>query len=101
MTSCQVSLKWKIGPSTAQAITMSKAPPKAVGWPSILDIHLAKREKTMCGSTLSPFQAAFQHNGMRYFLQVTRCTGRERVSTPSESDRPDAESVAAPSHGAA
>src|SRR5436305_3628127 len=46
ITSCHVSLKWKMGPEAAHTMMIRTAIPKARGWPSIFDIPLANRENT-------------------------------------------------------
>jgi len=43
MTSCQVSLKLKIGPVVAHATITNTANTKVDGWPVALAVHLAKR----------------------------------------------------------
>src|SRR3989442_6057369 len=42
MTSCQVSLKWKIGPVTAHTAMTAPASTNAEGWPVACDVALAK-----------------------------------------------------------
>jgi hypothetical protein len=44
MTSCQVSLKWNIGPETIQAITTPNASRNAAGRPVNVAVFFAKRE---------------------------------------------------------
>ncbi len=43
MMSCQVSLKPKIGPVTAQATMTRRARPKVVGWPAARAVAFANR----------------------------------------------------------
>src|ERR1041384_7240894 len=44
ITSCHVSLKWKIGPVVAHSTMMATATTNAVGWPAVRAVHFAKRE---------------------------------------------------------
>jgi len=43
MTSCQVSLKWNMGPVTAHAAMTAAATANAIGRPVAREVHLAKR----------------------------------------------------------
>ncbi len=43
MTSCQVSLKWKSGPVTAQSRMTRTASPNVTGWPEARAVAFANR----------------------------------------------------------
>src|SRR3972149_393597 len=56
MTSCHVSLKWKIGPVAIQAMITRTAMPKVPGWPVARAIPLARRAKKPAGYGYPPLR---------------------------------------------
>src|SRR2546428_10158554 len=75
MTSCQVSLKWKMGPVAAHSTIMATAITNAVGWPAVRAVHFAKCENFV----------------VRYIIVVPpvcrRCFVHNKLATPSTQPR--------------